>query len=87
MTLVAANVTLDAPAGLGVAAYASGRKRASGMSYFNSGGNAGYALGSGVMTFHAPPMQTAPLSVRRAIPRLTSRTVWSDGASESRSCR
>lgn len=34
------------PEGAKFAAYASGRKRASGMSYFNSGGNAGYALGA-----------------------------------------
>ena len=34
------------PEGAKFAAYASGRKRASGMSYFNSGGNVGYALGA-----------------------------------------
>jgi len=34
------------PEGAKFAAYASGRRRASGMSYFNSGGNAGYALGA-----------------------------------------
>jgi FSR family fosmidomycin resistance protein-like MFS transporter len=34
------------PEGAKFASYASGRKRASGMSYFNSGGNAGYALGA-----------------------------------------
>jgi FSR family fosmidomycin resistance protein-like MFS transporter len=34
------------PEGSKFAAYASGEKRASGMSYFNSGGNAGYALGA-----------------------------------------
>ena len=34
------------PEGSKFAAYASGRKRASGMSYFNTGGNAGYALGA-----------------------------------------
>ena len=34
------------PEGSKFAAYASGDKRASGMSYFNSGGNAGYALGA-----------------------------------------
>ena len=38
------------PEGAKVAAYASGRKRASGMSYFNIGGNAGYALGPIVVT-------------------------------------
>lgn len=34
------------PEGAKYAAYSSGRKRASGMSYFNIGGNAGYALGA-----------------------------------------
>ena len=34
------------PEGAKHAAYASGRKRASGMSYFNIGGNSGYALGA-----------------------------------------
>jgi FSR family fosmidomycin resistance protein-like MFS transporter len=34
------------PEGAKHAAYASGRKRASGMSYFNVGGNTGYALGA-----------------------------------------
>src|SRR5689334_18182501 len=34
------------PEGAKFAAYASGRKRASGMAYFNVGGNAGYALGA-----------------------------------------
>jgi len=34
------------PEGAKFAAYSSGRKRASGMSYFNIGGNAGYALGA-----------------------------------------
>jgi MFS transporter, FSR family, fosmidomycin resistance protein len=34
------------PEGAKCAAYASGRKRASGMSYFNIGGNTGYALGA-----------------------------------------
>ena len=34
------------PEGAKSAAYASGPKRASGMSYFNIGGNAGYALGA-----------------------------------------
>src|ERR1700758_831735 len=33
------------PEGAKFAAYASGEKRASGMSYFNIGGNVGYALG------------------------------------------
>ncbi len=34
------------PEGAKYAAFASGRKRASGMSYFNIGGNTGYALGA-----------------------------------------
>ena len=34
------------PEGAKFAAYASGPKRASGMSYFNVGGNAGYAVGA-----------------------------------------
>jgi FSR family fosmidomycin resistance protein-like MFS transporter len=34
------------PEGAKYAAYASGRRRASGMSYFNVGGNTGYALGA-----------------------------------------
>jgi FSR family fosmidomycin resistance protein-like MFS transporter len=34
------------PEGAKFAAYASGRRRASGMSYFNIGGNTGYALGA-----------------------------------------
>ena len=34
------------PEGAKHAAHASGRKRASGMSYFNIGGNTGYALGA-----------------------------------------
>jgi FSR family fosmidomycin resistance protein-like MFS transporter len=38
------------PEGAKFAAFASGRQRASGMSYFNIGGNAGYALGPIVVT-------------------------------------
>lgn len=38
------------PEGTKFAAYASGAKRASGMSYFNIGGNTGYALGPIVVT-------------------------------------
>jgi FSR family fosmidomycin resistance protein-like MFS transporter len=38
------------PEGAKFAAFASGRHRASGMSYFNIGGNAGYALGPIVVT-------------------------------------
>jgi len=38
------------PEGAKFATYASGLKRASGMSYFNIGGNAGYALGAIVTT-------------------------------------
>jgi FSR family fosmidomycin resistance protein-like MFS transporter len=38
------------PEGAKFAAFASGRRRASGMSYFNIGGNTGYALGPIVVT-------------------------------------
>ena len=38
------------PEGAKFASYASGRKRASGMSYFNIGGNTGYALGPIIVT-------------------------------------
>ncbi len=38
------------PEGTKFAAYASGKKRASGMSYFNIGGNTGYALGPIIVT-------------------------------------
>ena len=38
------------PEGAKFAAYASGHKRASGMSYFNIGGNTGYALGPIIVT-------------------------------------
>ena len=38
------------PEGAKFAAFASGRKRASGMSLFNIGGNTGYALGPIVVT-------------------------------------
>jgi FSR family fosmidomycin resistance protein-like MFS transporter len=38
------------PEGAKFAVYASGRRRASGMSYFNIGGNAGFALGPIVVT-------------------------------------
>ena len=38
------------PEGAKFAAFASGRQRASGMSYFNIGGNTGYALGPIVVT-------------------------------------
>src|SRR6476646_7639720 len=39
-------VAASHPEGAKFAAYASGHERASGMAYFNSGGNAGYALGA-----------------------------------------
>jgi FSR family fosmidomycin resistance protein-like MFS transporter len=38
------------PEGAKFASFASGRRRASGMSYFNIGGNTGYALGPTVIT-------------------------------------
>jgi len=71
------------PEGAKFAAYASGRKRASGMSYFNIGGNAGYALGAfatgqlvvwlglvGGLVAMAPVLLAA-LALARALPRLS----------------
>ncbi len=72
------------PEGAKFAAYASGRKRASGMSYFNSGGNAGYALGAfatgqlvawlglvGGLAAMAPVFATA-LALSRLVPHLST---------------
>src|SRR5215468_5525440 len=71
------------PEGAKFAAYASGRKRASGMAYFNSGGNAGYALGAfatgqlvvwlglvGGLLAMIPVVITA-LALARAVPALS----------------
>ena len=71
------------PEGSKFAAYASGRKRASGMSYFNTGGNAGYALGAFVTgqlvvwlglvggLVAMVPVFVASLALMRVIPRLS----------------
>ena len=71
------------PEGSKFAAYASGRKRASGMSYFNTGGNAGYALGAFVTgqlvvwlglvggLVAMVPVFVASLALIRVIPRLS----------------
>jgi len=70
------------PEGAKFAAYASGRRRASGMSYFNSGGNVGYALGAfatgqfvvwlglvGGLVAMVPVLLTS-VALARAVPRL-----------------
>jgi MFS transporter, FSR family, fosmidomycin resistance protein len=70
------------PEGAKLAAHASGRKRASGMSYFNIGGNTGFALGAfatgqlvvwlglaGTLVAMAPVLLAAVLLAREA-PRL-----------------
>ncbi|HVP75674.1 MAG TPA: MFS transporter [Gaiellaceae bacterium] len=70
------------PEGAKFAAYASGRKRASGMSYFNIGGNAGYALGAFVTgqlvvwlgllggLLAMVPVALASLALARVVPHL-----------------
>ena len=71
------------PEGAKFAAFASGQKRASGMSYFNIGGNAGYALGAfatgqlivwlglsgGVLAM--VPVLLAALGLARVVPHLS----------------
>jgi FSR family fosmidomycin resistance protein-like MFS transporter len=71
------------PEGAKFAAYASGRRRASGMSYFNIGGNTGYALGPIVVTplvlwlglrgglVAMLPVLVAAMVLLRALPRLS----------------
>lgn len=71
------------PEGAKFATYASGRKRASGMSYFNVGGNTGYALGAFatgqlVVSFGLVggllamvPVLVASLALVRAVPYLS----------------
>jgi FSR family fosmidomycin resistance protein-like MFS transporter len=71
------------PEGAKFAAYASGRRRASGMSYFNIGGNTGYALGPIVVTplvlwlglrgglVAMLPVLVAAIVLLRALPRLS----------------
>jgi MFS transporter, FSR family, fosmidomycin resistance protein len=80
------------PEGAKFAAYASGRKRASGMAYFNSGGNAGYALGAFVTgqlvvwlglvggLLAMVPVALASLGLARAVRHLTTLTPTEAGA-------
>jgi FSR family fosmidomycin resistance protein-like MFS transporter len=70
------------PEGAKFASYASGRKRASGMSYFNIGGNTGYALGAFVTgqlvvwlglvggLLAMIPVALASLGLARVVPQL-----------------
>jgi MFS transporter, FSR family, fosmidomycin resistance protein len=70
------------PEGAKFAAYASGRRRASGMSLFNVGGNVGYALGPIVVTplvlwlglegglLAMAPVLLAAVAILRALPSL-----------------
>jgi MFS transporter, FSR family, fosmidomycin resistance protein len=70
------------PEGAKLAAYASGPKRASGMSYFNIGGNTGYALGAFVTgelvvwlglvggLLAMAPVVAASAALARSMPRL-----------------
>jgi FSR family fosmidomycin resistance protein-like MFS transporter len=72
------------PEGAKFAAYASGRKRASGMSYFNIGGNTGYALGAFVTgelvvwlglvggLLAMVPVVAGSVGLARLLPRLSS---------------
>ncbi len=72
------------PEGAKFAAYASGRKRASGMSYFNIGGNAGYALGAFVTgqlvvslgliggLLAMVPVLVASIALARVVPHLSA---------------
>ena len=72
------------PEGAKFAAFASGRRRASGMSYFNIGGNAGYALGPIVITplvlwlgmegglVAVLPVLVAAFALMRVLPHLAS---------------
>ena len=70
------------PEGAKFAAYASGAKRASGMSYFNIGGNLGYALGAFVTGLWCPlglvggllamiPVLVGAVALMRVLPRLS----------------
>ena len=84
------------PEGAKFAAYASGRKRASGMSYFNSGGNAGYALGAfatgqlvvwlglvgGLVAM--VPVLLASIGLARAVPHLSRLKPETDAAAYDR---
>ena len=80
------------PEGAKFAAYASGQKRASGMSYFNIGGNTGYALGAFVTAqlvvvlglvgglVAMAPVFAAALALARAAAYLSSLKPARDGA-------
>jgi MFS transporter, FSR family, fosmidomycin resistance protein len=80
------------PEGAKFAAYASGRKRASGMSYFNIGGNTGYALGAFVTAqlvvalglvgglVAMAPVFVAALALARAVAYLSRLKPARDGA-------
>jgi MFS transporter, FSR family, fosmidomycin resistance protein len=80
------------PEGAKFAAYASGEKRASGMSYFNIGGNTGYALGAFVTAqlvvvlglvgglVAMAPVVAAALALARAAAYLSSLKPARDGA-------
>ena len=84
------------PEGAKFAAYASGQRRASGMSYFNSGGNIGYALGAfatgqlvvwlGLVGGLAAmvPVFVAALALARVAPYLTTLTPQTPAAGYSR---
>src|SRR5215470_1252687 len=74
------------PEGAKYAAYASGRKRASGMAYFNIGGNLGYALGAfvtGLLVVRVGlvggllamiPVLVGAVALTRVLPRLSRLT-------------
>ncbi len=80
------------PEGAKFAHYASGPKRASGMSYFNVGGNSGYALGAIVTTplvvwlglvgglIAVVPVVAAGFALLRVLPRLRRLRPAGDGA-------
>jgi len=82
------------PEGAKFAAYASGAKRASGMSYFNIGGNTGYALGAFVTAqlvvwlglvgglLAMAPVVAASVALARLMPRL-SRLAERPGVSDA----
>src|SRR5256885_2964504 len=84
------------PEGAKFAAYASGRRRASGMAYFNSGGNAGYALGAfatgqlvvwlglvgGLVAM--VPVLLASVGLARAVPHLSRLKPETDAAAYDR---
>lgn len=84
------------PEGAKYAAYASGRKRASGMSYFNIGGNTGYALGAFVTGLFVAaigmgggllamlPVAIVAMFLMRVTPRFATLAPTSSAAAEAR---